>query len=242
MYIYICIYIIYIHTYTHIYMPMVVYMQNPDQQWLPMLIWILADPGDLSALRVSAMDWIGISRWAWTFGTSKENRATRVMKWEILILEVTIGVALFLFAPCYHSYERDQCRTVRLFLSWVSTKQQGTRMKPVRLSCAEYSTQIMCGSQDIGPVYQNMSSMSLFCDPRVANCAACSNVKPYPISQLCGGYVFGKCSDGFRDLQEWSWGYDTVVLILYLLLARTFLDISHKKSWNYHASGFLKSG
>ena len=75
-------------------------------------------------------------------------------------------------------------------------------MKPVRLSCAEYSTQIMCGSQDIGPVYQNMSSMSLFCDPRVANCAACSNVKPYPISQLCGGYVFGKCSDGFRDLQE----------------------------------------
>ena len=57
-----------------------------------------------------------------------------------------------------------------------------------------------------------------------------------------GGYVFGKCSDGFRDLQEWSWGYDTVVLILYLLLARTFLDISHKKSWNYHSSGFLKSG
>lgn len=156
---------------------------------------LLTDPGDLSALRVSAMDWIGISRWAWTFGTSKkgprkENRATRVMKWERLILEVTIGVALFLFAPFYHSYERDQCRTVRLVLSWVSTTQQGTRMKPVRLSCAKYLTQIMCGSQDIGPVYQNMSSMSLFCDPRVANCAACSNVKPYPISQLCGGLCF----------------------------------------------------
>lgn len=231
-------------------MPMVKYTRKtPTSSDCP-TAHLDSDPGDLSALRVSTMDWIGISRWAWTFGTSdrpKENRAKNE-SWNAwnekgwYFRAYTWCCVLFLFAPFYHSYERDQCRTVRLFLSWVSTTQQGTRMKPVRLSCAKYLTQIMCGSQDIGPVYQNMSSMSLFCDPRVANCAACSNVKPYPISQLCGGYVFGKCSDEFRDLQEWSWGYDTVVLILYLLLARTFLDISHKKSWNYHSSGFLKSG
>ena len=118
--------------------------------------------------------------------TSHEMRKVDFRGYKLQLL----GVDLFLFAPFYHSYERDQCRTVRLFLSWVSTTQQGTRMKPVRLSCAKYLTQIMCGSQDIGPVYQNMSSMSLFCDPRVANCAACSNVKPYPISQLCGGLCF----------------------------------------------------